>query len=72
MPYPVYPLDTILYLNTQKTGVNRHFFGISGIEIAPAYIKSMPKIMPETNLTSRIRYAISGISIRCYLYSNTS
>ena len=28
--------------------------------------------MPETNLTSRIRYAISGISIRCYLYLNTS
>ena len=45
-------------------------FCISGTEIAPAYIKSMPETMPETHLTSRIWNAISGISIRCYLYLN--
>ena len=39
---------------------------------APAYIKSMPETMLETHLTSRIRNAISGISIRCYLYLNMS
>ena len=35
-------------------------FCISGTEIAPAYIKSMPENMPETHLTSCIRYALSG------------
>ena len=45
-------------------------FRISGTEIAPAYIKSMPETMPETHFISRIRNAISGISIGCYLYLN--